>query len=611
MSDDNWTPDFGRIDKTAPSFDPKRPVRIAVLGDFSAGALRGRLDTGDDLARRKAVNVEFDNLEDILARSQLNLTLPIGTDGAGVEVAINDLEGFHPDTLYRELEVFGALAKLRKDLNNTATFAKAAKQVQGWAGDDVPVSRTTRRRSRSAAPAANGRLSDFARLVGTKPEIDAGTSVDALLQRIVGPFVQRAPDPKRDALVATVDAALSDAMRGVLHHPEFQTLESLWRGMDMLLRRIETGPSLQVHLIDVSAEEFASDLSQSADLGESGLYKLLVEKPTQDKNGGYALILGLYNFECTPPHAELLGRMARIAAFGSAPFITSIDAEPFMHKRQPPHPLQAQALAALKEMPEAGSLALLAPRFLLRHPYGKRSDPISSFGFEEFSNTDGLRGMLWGHPALLAACALAAPTGNTLAIDDLPFYYFKDPDGDQIALPCTERLVSADAAMALRQVGVSSLLAHKGEPVVRFNGLMTLAGTALTLQLAKRPAMRVDVTSVGNVDAALAKAAAGGGAKPAAAKPKAKAAAAADDDDSSSSGSDDPLAGLDLGGGSDDSSDSSGSGDSDLDALLASLGDDGSGGSSDSGGDAAPSSGDAGGEEEMDPELAALLKSLE
>jgi type VI secretion system protein ImpC len=59
-------------------------------------------------------------------------------------------------------------------------------------------------------------------------------------------------------------------MRTVLHHSEFQNLEALWRGMDMLLRRIETGPSLQVLLVDVSAEEFAADLSSASDLSETG-----------------------------------------------------------------------------------------------------------------------------------------------------------------------------------------------------------------------------------------------------------------------------------------------------------------------------------------------------
>ena len=126
----------------------------------------------------------------------------------------------------------------------------------------------------------------------------------------------------------------------------------------------------------------------------------------------------------------------------NAPFITSITSDAFTDRRNPPHPLMAQALEALRELPEASHLALLAPRFMLRHPYGKKSDPISAFTFEEFTPEEGLRGMLWGHPALLAATVLAAPSGNTLSVGDLPFHYVVDGDGDQVALPTTERLVN-------------------------------------------------------------------------------------------------------------------------------------------------------------------------
>src|SRR5450755_96640 len=301
MADDDWTPDFGSLDAAAPPWAAKRPVRIAVLGDFSAGAAAGRLETGADLARRKMIAVEFDNLEDTLARLEVKLALPIGEDGDGVEVEFGELDGFHPDSLYRELPMFKSLVDLRKRLNNTATFAKAAAEVRAMGGTDTRrASRSGGRRSRSGAPAANAKLSDFARLVGYSADVNTDASVDALLKRIVGPFVTKAPDPKRDALVATVDAALSDAMRTVLHQPEFQNLEALWRGMDMLLRRVETGPSLQVLLVDMSAEEFAADLSGSSDLSETGLYSMLVDKPSQDKNGGVTLILGLYQFEPTP-----------------------------------------------------------------------------------------------------------------------------------------------------------------------------------------------------------------------------------------------------------------------------------------------------------------------
>lgn len=586
MSDD-WSPNFGSLDTSAPEWAAKRPVRIAVLGDFSGGAAAGRLDTGAELARRKMIPVEFDNLEDTLARLDVSLSLPIGDGGAGVQVAFGELDAFHPDQLYRELDVFRALADLRKRLNNTSTFAKAAAEVQSWAGGSR-VSRSRKRRSKSGAPAANAKLSDFARLVGMAPDVDTDAPVDALLKRIVGPFVVKAPDPKKDALVATVDNALSDAMRAVLHQPEFQNLEALWRGLDMVLRRIETGPMLQVLLVDLSAEEFAADLSGSDDLSETGLYSMLVDKPSQEKNGGLSLICGLYQFEATPPHAELLGRMAKIAAKAGAPFVTAMSGDDFMSAKKAPHPLVAQALRELRELPEATHLSLMTPRFMLRHPYGKRSDPISAFAFEEFTASDGLRGMLWGHPALLAACLLAAPTGKSLGIGDLPFYYYVDADGDQIALPCTERLINAEAAARLRQVGLTALMAHKGQPELRVSGLETVGGQALALAMAGKPAARVGV-SVGI------------GSR----KEREEAAAAPASDDTEVSSDEEMSLSSDDSG----SSDSGDSGSSDLDDLLASLGGDDAGSSS--GDEAAPAEEPAAESTEMDPELAALLASLE
>ncbi|MGZ5158861.1 MAG: type VI secretion system contractile sheath domain-containing protein, partial [Caldimonas sp.] len=418
-----------------------------------------------------------------------------------------------------------------------------------------------------------------------------------LLKRILGPFVTKAPDPKRDALVATVDSALSDAMRTVLHQSEFQNLEALWRGMDMLLRRVETGPSLQVLLVDVSAEEFAADLSGASDLAETGLYSMLVDKPSQDKAGGVSLILGLYQFEPTPPHAELLGRMAKIAKLAGAPFVTSISADAFTDRRNPPHPLMAQALKALRGLPEASHLALLAPRFMLRHPYGKKSDPISAFSFEEFTPEEGLRGMLWGHPALLAASVLAAPTGNTLSVGDLPFHYVVDGDGDQVALPTTERLVNLAAAEMLRRVGIDALMAHKGQPELRIAGLDTVNGDPIALPGMAKPAQRMTFsTSLQGKMADADRPAKGGKAKAA----KVEEAEAEEETADATSSEGDA-----------DTSSAASSDDTSLDDLLASLGDDGSGTPA-AGDDAAAAAEESPAEDaEMDPELAELLKSLE
>ncbi len=583
-TDDTWTPDFGSLDATVPTWAPKRPVRIALLGDFGGGAGAGRMDGGDAIAARKPLAVEFDTLEDALARLDLTLRVPVGEGGAAVEVPLAELDAFHPDTLYREIELFRKLADLRKRLNSTASFANAAAEVSKMAGGATRrASHMTRGwRARGAAPSAGAKLDDFARLVGRpSAALQMAGNVEALLRDIVAPFIVAAPNPQKESLLATVDAALSDAMRALLHHPDFQTSESLWRGVDFLLRRLETGPALQVHLIDLSAEEFAADLSSHADLEATGLYRALVQRPSQEKAGGYSFIAGLYHFEASPPHAELLGRMAKIASHAGAPFLTQIAIDAFADRKRPPHALVSQAFAALRSLPESGHLALFGPRFLLRHPYGKRSDPISSFSFEEFTSSDGLRGMLWGHPTLLALTILAGQ-GGTSTVCELPFHHFVDADGESIALPFTERFVIADLASTLARTGIDALVAHKGEPMVRLAGLSAIGGQALTAAAAAFKPSR------GSIQVQVKSGAAGGKA-PAAASGEASA-------DDSSTPSDDSETST--------STEDSSSGSS-LDDLLAGLGGDETAATS-SDAPAAETTDDTA----MDPDLEALLKSL-
>ena len=85
--------------------------------------------------------------------------------------------------------------------------------------------------------------------------------------------------------------------------------------LDFLARRIETDSDLQITLFDVSAEELAADLAAQEDLSNSGLFKLLTSGLDPELgDGGYSALFGLYTFEETPPHAELLARVGQIAA---------------------------------------------------------------------------------------------------------------------------------------------------------------------------------------------------------------------------------------------------------------------------------------------------------
>src|SRR5207244_8053332 len=138
--------------------------RTALLGDLSARANTRKLDTGTSLAGRKPLKVDCDNIDATLKRLGVKLRLPIGADGGVIELAINSMDDLHPDQLYNNLPIFSELSGLRQRLKTTSTFAKAAKEVQSWAG--VKIAPRPRHRSRSAAIPVNGKLSDFARLIG-------------------------------------------------------------------------------------------------------------------------------------------------------------------------------------------------------------------------------------------------------------------------------------------------------------------------------------------------------------------------------------------------------------------------------------------------------------
>ena len=115
----------------------KEQFRLAILGDFSGRALSGQLETGADLAKRKPISVDVDNLDDVLARKGIKLMLPVGAGGGAVEISIGSMDDFHPDQLYDNVEVFSGLGGLRSRLKTNSTFAKAAQEVQSWLGTKV------------------------------------------------------------------------------------------------------------------------------------------------------------------------------------------------------------------------------------------------------------------------------------------------------------------------------------------------------------------------------------------------------------------------------------------------------------------------------------------
>ncbi|MCX7561332.1 type VI secretion system contractile sheath large subunit [Sulfitobacter sp. F26204] len=466
----------------------RRRFRIAIMGDFTGRSAHGQIEVGDSLANRAAVVLDPDTVEDVIESFATTLVLPIGKDGAGVEVKLGGLDDLHPDELYENVELFSALKSLKSQLKNGGTAESAGKSLVAWGEQHGRAVAPARAVSGGNTVRADLKLSDFQKLIGdTERKLAQPSPVDDLLARVVGPHIRKLPDPNVTAMADAVDAALSDAMRMVLHHPEFQSVESQWRALDLIARSIEVDDTLEVMLYDISAEEIAADLTQSDDLSSSGLVRLLTEDPMDEEfgRGGYSALIGMYTFEETPPHAQLLGRIARVAAHVDAPFFAAITPGFIDVAKQDRHPLVANEWDTLRAMPEAGHLALATPRFLMRRPYGAKTEPIYEFDFEEFTQSVGLSGMLWANPVVLVAILLArsfkenGPSmelGKIMSLGDMPYHFVLDRYGDQVALPCTERNLTLDKVETVLGRGYLPVVSIKGRDEIRLGSFQSLAG---------------------------------------------------------------------------------------------------------------------------------------
>ena len=439
--------------------------------------------------------VDIDNLDATLKRFATRLCLPLGDHAtAGVPIQIASLEDFHPDRIVPQLELFSELRNVRQRLQDSSTFAAAAAEVQTWAG---PVQAPAAPRE-TTAPAATGSTqpeSDAAtveRLLG-RPKTQASASplrnacvdLQSLLREAVAPHIVRGPDPRQAELVAAVDAAIADQLRRIVHHPDFQAMEAAWRGLDFLVHNLELDESLKLFVLDASREELAADLGSTDDLRSTALHRLLVQSTIETPGGEpWSLIVANHQFDRSTPDAAVLGRLAQLAAAAGAPVLAGAASTLVSEIDQASETTQGdrEMWTALRQLPEAAYLGFSLPRFLLRLPYGRKTDPVHAFEFEEITDPASGVGYLWGNSALLCATMLGQSftqsgwdlsPGDIGEVSGLPLHVYKDAEGSKMT-PCAEMWLTDGQAEALLEAGfmpVMSILSRDAVRLPRFQSI--------------------------------------------------------------------------------------------------------------------------------------------
>ncbi|MCJ7728949.1 MAG: type VI secretion system contractile sheath large subunit [Sedimentisphaerales bacterium] len=496
---------------TQTSFAPRKaredtPFCIAILADFSGRGNRGSCETGSLLAARRRIAVDVDNLELLPKQLGCELNVPLGGgDGPRVAIGFGELTDFHPDRIFDRLEIFQKLKILRKRLQDPATFAEAASQVRSWLAVPHEAGKPEAGQPPSGPAKEEPDTDTLERLLGKQPAKKppfrpAGRPVDIekLIGEVVKPYIIPAPDPQQPELIAQVDQAISGQMRAILHQPDFKELEAAWLLLRFIVSQVETNETLKIYIIDVSKAELAADLASclgstpSRDgspegLQSTGTYRLLVERSIGVTGANpYALLLGCYKFDQTSEDIALLHQLACVAQAAGAPLVACADshfagcpslaATPDPNDwRWQPAPGALQLWQQLRGTPEAAYIGLLLPRFLLRLPYGSKTDPVERFGFEEFSPLAGHEQYLWGNSAGLCACLLAnafSESGWNLTdglgcdLTGLPMHIYES-DGQKHVTPCAETILTERAFGVLIDKGLMPVVSVKGRDAVR------------------------------------------------------------------------------------------------------------------------------------------------
>jgi type VI secretion system protein ImpC len=495
---------FGSINLGMPAGDALEisdaPFRVLILGDFSGRADR---KLSPNLAGRKPIFVDRDNIDQVMAKLGVEISLPVGDGPERVALQFKELDDFHPDRLYQKLGVFAALRDLRARLGNSATFAEAAAQMRGFGSAREPAKAEPQ--ARPAAVNTGHLLDDMLGAAPQAPEtpVESGQKyLESLLQRAVAPhLVPNIDYTKQAELIRLVDESAAAQMRRILHHVDFQAVEAAWRGLFFLVRRLDTDAKLKLFFMDVARDELAADLLADGDLGQTATYRLLVEQTVGTPGGlPWAIVVGNYRFDQSRADVELLGRMAKIAAAAGAPFVAggrerifgcdslAKTAEPRDWK--PDADAQGnEAWAALRGLAEADYLGLVVPRLLLRMPYGKEGEPAEQFHFEEAAGSTDHERFLWGQGSWAVALLLAESysrygwdfePGLVREITGLPLFVH-DHDGEREVLPCAEVLLIDRALDPIADTGLMPLQSIKNQDAVSLASFRSLAASGETL----------------------------------------------------------------------------------------------------------------------------------
>jgi type VI secretion system protein ImpC len=361
----------------------------------------------------------------------------------------------------------------------------------------------------SEASSATMEVNEFASLLNKefKPQTDSAKSE---IENAVKTLAQQALSSTRlissdvvqsiNAMIAEIDKKLSEQINQIMHHAEFQQLESAWRGLHYLVTNSETDDQLKIRVMNVSKKDLHKTLKRykGAAWDQSPIFKKLYEEEYGTLGGEpFGCLVGDYYFDHGPMDVELLGEMAKVAAASHAPFLAAASSTVFQMEtwQELANPRDLTKIfsvpeyagwRSLRESDDARYLGLCMPRFLARRPYGAKTNPVEEFNFEEDANGPDAKKYTWANAAYAMAvninrsfklygwCSRIRGIESGGAVEGLPTHTFPTDDGG-VDLKCPTEIAISDRREAeLAKNGFMPLIYKKNSDFAAFIGAQSL-----------------------------------------------------------------------------------------------------------------------------------------
>lgn len=318
-----------------------------------------------------------------------------------------------------------------------------------------------------------------------------------------------------DAMRAAIDAKLSEQINKILHHPDYQQLESAWRGLNYMVMNTSTGKDLKIRVMNISKDETRKMFRQYRDAAwdQSPLFKKIYESEFGQLGGQpYGAFVCDYYFDHSAPDLEIMKGLSKIGAAAHAPIISGtapglMGMESWTELSNPRDlgklfdATDYAAWRTFRETSDSRYLALTMPRFLGRQVYGAKTEPVEEFDFEE-----DIEGNHDNHLWLNAAYAMGTRITEAFAtygwctrirgvesggtVEGLPCAMFPTDDGG-VDMKCPTEIAISDRREAeLSKSGLMALVHRKNTDQATFIGAQTVHS----------PAQYVDAAATANAN---------------------------------------------------------------------------------------------------------------